>query len=420
MTTNTRRRGMLWGMAAAVVVAGGALAGCGSDDDGGSASTAASSADGGDQGTIQLRAIAAVGSGLTNYPDVEAGAKAAVKSINDAGGVNGRTIELSFCNTRGEANEAVKCSRGAVSDGVAAVVGRVDIFSPQSTPVLEKAGVPLIGNLQTTGDADGESPVSYPLNSGNYGSFTATPYAFKEGGRKKMAIVMIDLASGLQQAKVVEQVAKNIGMESVGVIKVPAQGVTDFSPYAQQIKDRGADSAFVALGPQAGQALFKAVDALGIDVQIAGTVFSYGESEGRAMGKAAEGIWALSPFPSLHDDDNPGIKRFHEELDAAGIDDDLVLRRAAGLNAWLAVYAAAEAAKKVDGDVTAESMTAALKETRNVDLHGLATWSPADLGTDGTFARLSPSEYRVLEFAADGKLDDSGMKPIADPLQTVR
>lgn len=406
-------------MAAAALLAGGTLAGCGSSDDDKDSNAASASSDG-DKGAIQLRAIAAVGSGLTNYPDVEAGAKAAVKSINDDGGVGGRKIELSFCNTRGEANEAVKCSREAVKDGVAAVVGRVDIFSPQSTPVLEKAGVPLIGNLQTTGDADAVSPVSYPLNSGNYGSFTATPYAFKQAGRKKMAIVMIDLASGLQQAKVVEQVAKNVGMESVGVIKVPAQGVTDFSPYAQQIKDRGADSAFVALGPQAGQALFKAVDALGIDVQIAGTVFSYGESEGRAMGKAAEGIWAISPFPSLHDTDNPGIKRFNEELDAAGIEDDLVLRRAAGLNAWLAVYAAAEAAKKIDGDVDAESMTAALKQTKDVDLHGLATWSPADLGTDGSFPRLSPSNYEVLEFAADGKLDNSDQKSIPDPLQTVR
>lgn len=399
---------------AAAVTAGGVLAGCGSDDGGSGGSG------GGDSGgTIKLRAIAAVGSGLTNYPDVEAGAKAAAKAINDAGGVKGKKIDLSFCNTRGTANGATTCSRGAVKDGVAAVVGKVDIFSTQSTPVLAKGGIPDIGNLPATGDIDGTSPNSNTLHSGNFGSFMAAPQAFKNAGRKKMAIVFIDLASAISQANTIEQVAKQIGMPSAGIIKVPAQGVTDYSSYAQQIKDRGADSAIVALGPQAGQALFKSVDALGVDVQLAGTVFSYGDSEFEAIGKAGDGIWAFSPFPSVTDQSVAGIKTFNEQLDAAGIAKDPVLRRAAGLNAWLAVQGAAKVAETIDGDVNAESMSAALKQARGIDLQGLVTWSPADLGTSGKFARLAPAKYNILE-AKDGALVDSGEDAIDDPLKPVR
>jgi ABC-type branched-subunit amino acid transport system substrate-binding protein len=391
-----------------------ALVGCGGDDGGGGGG-------GGDSagGTIKLRAIAAVGSGLTNYPDVEAGAKAAAKALNDAGGVKGKKIELSFCNTRGTANGATTCARGAVKDKVAAVVGKVDIFSTQSTPVLAKGGIPDIGNLPATGDIDGTSPNSNPLHSGNFGSFVAAPQACKNAGRKKMAIVFIDLASALSQASSIEEVAKKVGMPSAGVIKVPAQGVTDYSSYAQQIKDRGADCAIVALGPQAGQALFKAVDALGVDVQLSGTVFSYGDSEFKAIGKAGDGIWAFSPFPSVTDESVAGIKAFNDQLDAAGVAQDPVLRRAAGLNAWLAVQGAAKVAETIDGDVTAESMTAALKQARGIDLQGLVTWSPGDLGTGGKFARLQPAKYNVL-VAKDGALVPSGEDAIDDPLKTLR
>lgn len=49
---------------------------------------------------LTIRAIAAAGTGLTNYPDVGAGAKAAVTAINAAGGVNGKPVEYSFWGDR--------------------------------------------------------------------------------------------------------------------------------------------------------------------------------------------------------------------------------------------------------------------------------------------------------------------------------
>src|SRR5690606_29772459 len=72
--------------------------------------------------TISLRVVTAEGSGFSNYPDAQVGAKAAVDAINAEGGVNGKKIEFSFCNTRADANQSLTCAREAVSDEVDALV----------------------------------------------------------------------------------------------------------------------------------------------------------------------------------------------------------------------------------------------------------------------------------------------------------
>lgn len=369
-----------------------------------------------DHRTLTIRAIAAEGTGLTNYPDVDAGATAAVQAINAAGGVNGKQIEYSFCNTKGEANGALACARQAADDGVDAIVGRVDIYTTQTTPILEKAGIPDVGAVPIA-EIDSQSPVSFPLHAGNYGAYAAGPYAFQAAGKKKMAIVRLDFAATAAQADMIEKVAAAAGMPSAGQIVVPAQGVTDYAPYAQQIKDRGADCAMVLLGPQGLQAVYKAADALGVDAQLAASVFSFGESEAQAIGPASDGIWVISPYgaPSQN-------ATFNADLDSAGVAaDDLALRRSAGLNAWLAVHAAADVAGGIQGDITAESMTAALRQAKAVDVEGVLTWDPADLGaaSDGAFPRFPPTPFEVLTFSG-GRMVPAGGAPKPDPLEAIR
>jgi ABC-type branched-subunit amino acid transport system substrate-binding protein len=407
--TGTRKRAIAAVIAAGMLV----LSGCAGSGGGGGG--------GGDSEKITFRIVAAEGSGLTNYPDAQAGARAAVDAINAAGGVGGKQIELSFCNTRGEANQAVTCAREAVEDGVDAMVGNVDIFSTQSMPVAEAGGVPIIGNI-VTNEMDATNPISYPLHGGNYATFVAGPALFQAAGQKRMSIIQLDFASTAAQAELVETAASDVGMDSAGVILVPASGVTDYSPFVQQVKERGADSALVLLGPAGLQGVYKAAGALGVDAQFAGTVFSFGESEAQAVGESGDGIWVISPFASPADLSVPGIAEYNEQLTASGVGEgDIVLRRAAGLNAWLAVYAAAEVAGEIDGEVTSAAMIAAMEKMGPFDVKGLLTWDPSSLGSAelGRFPRLPASEAHVLTFE-DGVMVPFDLPPVDDPLASVR
>jgi ABC-type branched-chain amino acid transport systems, periplasmic component len=370
--------------------------------------------------SLKLGVITAVGSSLTNYPDVEAGARAAVDAVNKAGGVNGQPVEFFFCNTRGEVNQAVACARQADEEGVDAVVGRVDVYSTQTLPVLEKAKIPDIGNVSTGAEVDFTSTDTFPLHAGNFGSYTALPYGFKADGATKMVVATVDLPIGIRQGGFAEKVAGSIGLQVAPMIKIPSQGVTDYAPYAQQIKDSGADAAIVALGPAGFQAFVKSADAVGLTSRISGTAFTFGQSEAAGVGALADRMFVTAPYPSTDDRSVPGIAQYHSELDAAGVENSPSIRRLAGLNAWLSAHAAADVAKGVRGDITRESMATALQKTAKIDLYGLVTFDPAALSSQtDAFARFPKTDYHVLTFTSPSMVD-AGQQPVPDPLRTVR
>lgn len=409
------RRALVLSTAAMVAVG---VAGCGGADSGSSASK---SAGGGDKSPIKVMTIAAVGSPLTNYPDVQAASKAAADAINKAGGAGGHRIEYSFCNTRGEVNQAMKCARDAVKQKVAAVVGRVDIFATQTSPILEKGKIPDIGLLPTGAPTDATSAISYPLHGGNSATYSAIAYGMKEDGRKRFVTVTIDLPIAYSQIAPARAAAKDAGLQDLGMIKVPAQGVTDYAPFAQQVKEKGADAVLVVLGNAGSQAFVKAAKAVGVDARLGTTIFSFGDSEAQAIGNQADGYFVASPFPSTHDMTNPGIKQFNQELDADGVGNGAAVRRAAGLNAWLAMHAMADVAKGIKGDVTPESMTAALKQSGPIDLFGVTKWDPSKLGSAeyGKYARFPAAPYNILTFKG-GKLTTTDLPSIAEPLKVSR
>lgn len=415
MRKSTQKMAGALGLAVALL----ALSGCAGETEGGGTEGGGNAASG---DVVKLGVITSVGSGGSNYPDIEVGAKAAVKAINASGGINGKNIEMVFCNTRGEANQAMACAREVDEAGVVATVGSIDIFRPQSFPIIEAAGIPDIGSTSTGAEIDFASPMSFPLHGGNFGSYTALPYAFKEAGAKSMVSASIDLPIGTLQLGFADKVGEEIGLDVKPMIKIPAQGITDYSPYVQQIIDSKADAAIVALGPAPLQAFIKAADSLGLEATLAATAFTFGQSEADGVGALADKMLVTAPFPSVDDRENKGIAEYHKQLDDAGAEDSVATRRYAGLNAWLAMHAAAEVAKTIDGDITRESMIKALESTTDLDLFGLITYSPSTLGDDASdngFARFPAEPYYAMTFESP-KMIDAGQPVIEDPLAVVR
>jgi ABC-type branched-subunit amino acid transport system substrate-binding protein len=401
------------------------VTGCGGDDaeteGGGGSSTTGTTATKGATGTpVKLMTITAVGSPLTNYPDIEAAAKAATKAINDAGGINGRPIEQLFCNTKGDVNGATKCAREAVKEKVAAAVGDLDIFASVAFPVLEKAKIPVIGQHPAGAENDFKSDYSWPLQGGNGASYSAFAYAAAKQGKKRFLVLTIDLPIAATQNAWAEAGAKDAGLEVLPQVKIPAQGVTDFTPFVQQAKSRNADAILIVQGNAGTQGVLKAAEAVGLDAMFGQSITSFGESEAEAVKGISSKVFVGSPYPSINDDSVPGIKKWQEGLDAAGIGDDPVLRRTAGLNTWLAYHAVAEVGKSIEGDITAESLVEALKSTDGpIDLDGLVSWEPSKSGTFGKLAHFPVHDFYVQTFK-DGKIVDSGAGQIPDPLAPSR
>ena len=83
--------------------------------------------------------------------DTKNGVELAVKVINDAGGIEGRKLEIVFYDACSKPEEArVGASKLAEHEGVVAVIGCVaSSLSLNAAPVLQKAGIPMISPSST-------------------------------------------------------------------------------------------------------------------------------------------------------------------------------------------------------------------------------------------------------------------------------
>lgn len=116
--------------------------------------------------------------------------RAYLNKINDAGGVNCRTFQYFWCDSKYDANAAHACAEQLIQDQVVAVVGWT---APQGedgeVADFTQAGIPMIGGLGTP--AEFKSPISYPTsvsftNAGN--ELAAQAQAL---GIKRPSIVLI-------------------------------------------------------------------------------------------------------------------------------------------------------------------------------------------------------------------------------------
>ena len=417
-------------LALVAIVATMAVAACGSSKSssasggggggGASVTTAASSGSSSASssgGTIKIMTLTIEGSPIASYPETGSDAQAAVAAINKAGGVNGKKILDIFCNTKGDVNQAETCAREAVSDHVVAAVGDIDVFDQQTMPILQAAKIPVVGEWPNGESVDGTSPNSYPFSAGSWGAYSSTVYGMKAMGIKKVALVSLDLPVSLGQVAVVAKEITAAGITQAGsVIKIPVEGVSDYAPYAQQLKSTGAQGAVEIIGPAAFTGIGKAAQALGIHPTV-------GVCE--ICGLTAPGLLIGGPMPLATDMSNPGIATFNKERVADGMAkvSPTDLNVYSGLNAWLAVHAFADVAKTIKGQVTTASLKAALDHTTNLNVEGLVDWSPSTFDTPGlgkAFPRFPAVKGYVLKVGSGGAFESTDTPAIDDPIKASR
>lgn len=376
----------------------------------------------GNAAPIKIMTIGPVSTTLQSYPDAEIGARAAVEAINAAGGVNAAELEWSFCNTESDPNKAAGCARTATKDGVVAVVGQVDAFTTSSLPVLEAAGIPSFGIHSVGNEIDWVSPVSYPFHGGAPVAHLATASALAQEGVKKVEIVALEVAASTSQIALIEQAIKREGMKVAGSVTIPTSGVSDYAPYAQQLADNDADGAIFLTSAGVATAMVKAAHSLDIFPTFGYNGFSFTETEFLALGDDADGFIVASPYPTFRDTDLPAVVQFNKEIKDAGAGDDPLLRRLVGFNAWLAVHAFAQVAETMDGEITSKTFTETLGSIGELDILGVLTWNPSDLGSaNADFPRLPATEERFLSLSDDGELvTRTDLEPVENALAGIK
>lgn len=275
--------------AAAAVASLAVLAACGGTS-GGSGAAA------GD--TVPVTYIADTsGPGALYGKDFEAGAKYAVEQVNEAGGVNGRDLEVTFVDSASEQQSAVGAvTKAAKSDDVAVMYALLSQNALAMAPIAQRSKIPfIVGQSGAEGIVEaGDYVYRTTTSEGEY--YTSMLETLSKSGAKSTAILYAsDNPTAVGNAtETIPGIAKKLGMTITDTVPVKTAD-TDFSQPASRIADGNPDVvANLTFGPAVTTSI-KAIRDAGFDGSLYGTT-ALGAGALKPAGAAAKDTFYPSTF----------------------------------------------------------------------------------------------------------------------------
>jgi ABC-type branched-subunit amino acid transport system substrate-binding protein len=239
-----------------------------------------------------------------------------------------------------------------------AFVGETELGTAGSVPIIEKAGVPLVGAAGVTPELV-TSKDAYAFGLDAVGDWAGwTKYLATDGGAKKINVINLDIPAGPVFEKVIRSVAEANGA-TVGKVVSIAVNATDATAQMAAVADGNPD---VIMGVTTAQLCVPVAQA---HESIAGQskLFLPGicaspqtiSAAGSAMDGALMGTGSLNPY----DTSNVQVATYRRALDTYG--NKVPLSQFAG-NAFTAVMDIKQVIDKLGGtNVTTAAIAAALK-----------------------------------------------------------
>lgn len=207
------------------------------------------------------------------------GAELAAAQINEAGGINGKQVEIVVSDDKGDSNEAVNVANKFVSDkSILAVVGHFNSSATLATaPVYNKNK---IVEISPSSSAPGVT------DAGEYTYRVITTDAFqadyladwsKELGYSKVALIYEQSDFGIGLLDVYKQAAPENNIE-ITATEAYNPGEKDFSTVLTKIKATNPDAIFIGGFYNEAALIAQQAQKLGMDVEFIGVDSLYSEA----------------------------------------------------------------------------------------------------------------------------------------------
>ncbi|MEV0566473.1 ABC transporter substrate-binding protein [Dactylosporangium sp. NPDC050588] len=325
-------------------------------------------------------------------PELVDGANAGLAQVNANGGIKGRPIEMTVCKTGNDPNIADNCARQAQSLGVSAVVGELTLQKGHEK-ILREAKIPIIGAV--TSGTDLTEIAQFPLDGSTPIQTASLANALAAQGFKKISMARIQIDGGGAFSGFANQGLTSAGQKILNDVPVPT-GAADMAPYVQAVLAGGTDAILTVLPGTDSTAFIKQLkkDAPNIAIGIIGT---QKEKVADALGTASDGLYeALGYLPPSYE--NTATKNYVAAMSKQGISETRGFR----LNAYAAVLAFAEAAKKVP-DPTNTALWDALPTMSGIDI-GLTPPIQWQKGNVGGYPRIFTSCAFIVKYSGGKEL----------------
>lgn len=345
------------------LAAAAALAAC-SSNGGNGGGTADGSGD-----TIHVGSLGSITSSVYTNPDNKAGMLAAIDAVNAAGGVNGKKIELTYCDSHQETAAEVNCAQQLVEDNVIAAISPLVTADGTGRPfqILDKAGIASVGTVGAT-PAELNTAGVFPLGSGLPGWDYGATAALVARGDTKIAVIDDTTAPAQFNGQLAVAALKLAGLKPTVVVTADPTSDPTLSSAAAKATGSGAQAILMLPSPPNVPKLVAAVKQTGFKGPIA---TSDGELQApiiKAMGASANGFLISSAGTAFAtDSSNTAVAQYEKDMKKyqpnAGITSD-------SLRTWSAVQLFVQVLKSSKATSAKDFMAA---------MDNLST--PVDVGT---------------------------------------
>lgn len=342
------------------VVAAAALAACGDDEDGGGSGVDLGGLEG---DPIKLGSILTITNPAWNNQVMKDVNEAFASYINnELGGIDGRPVTVESCDDFGDPAKTSQCLNNLVDDGVVGFVNNSSLsFGANTLPAMEQAGLVNMGGWPVS-SAEYASDHEFLTSPGASGSYPSLAVFMRAQGAESLAMMYSNTPSGQAASDQIEALWEDLGGgEYTGVEFDPA--APDFTPAVAQAKDADADGLILAVGEGAAARLFQAIEVAGVDGTIGATSASAGETVQDAAAGAMDGVYfSFAAVPATLDREDTNTYR--DAMEEYAPDTELTNQGAVAASGMMFAY---DVLSGIEGDITAESVLAAVQETTTWD-----------------------------------------------------
>ncbi|MBW3098437.1 ABC transporter substrate-binding protein [Pseudohoeflea coraliihabitans] len=300
-------------------------------------------------------------------------------NLNSEGGIDGKKIEIIFCDDQTNPTESARCATKLIrQDGVIAIIGStIGTGTLALMPVAARAEVPVLAPVGTISVTDKEhafwpwvfriAPTDKVILSGIMERGVFSP------GHKKFAVMYQEDAYGEAGMEYATKLSEEQDIEVVAALSAPLSAI-DLT--AQATKIRNADPDVILLqtsAPALGAAFVRAAKQVGIEAPIIGSGSLNQQPFINAAGDAGEGVQVVSM--GNWNDPSDKQKALGDVMQAAGMEP----QGYGELLSSTGFMALAEAIRRVDGEVTGAKIRDALETICDFDgtyIDGKLCYSP--------------------------------------------
>ena len=307
-------------------------------------------------GPIRIGAISSL-TGPASFPESHSAAQAVFDRVNAAGGIGGRTIEYIVEDDGFDPALAAQAARRlADEEGVVAMVGSASLLEcAVNAQFYAEAG---LYSIQGTGI----DPVCFatsnisPVNTGPFFSdAVALYYASEELGAPNVCFGAFNVPDfqPAYEAAIAEWTAATGRQLAYSDTTLIFDG--DLTPFMLELESSGCDAAVVQANDFHYVAMMQIREAQGLDVQIIGLTSGYTAAVAEQLGSTGNGLLLASEFEPFTDTDSEVLSDWRALMDETG-----VAQTSFAEGGYLAASIMVDVLEAIDGEITRESVAAAL------------------------------------------------------------